>query len=146
MAEEQRAPTDTTRRNFCRLAIGGLSAATLAAVAYPVASFVLVQPRKVGGDKPVEVALDRLVRGQALYEEFQGLQVIVLPTAEGFQVLRAACPHLGCSVIWDSVEAVFNCPCHGAKFSETGEALSGPVNAPLKKVPFVIKEDKLIIS
>lgn len=133
------------RRKFCKICIGGLSAVSVATVAYPVFSF-LGPPIKVGANKPLEVPLDKISPGQAQYAEFQGQQIIVLGTSEGPRVFSASCPHLGCNVVWSAAEEMFHCPCHGAVFSSTGDVVSGPVSSPLTKVPFEVKDGKLIVS
>jgi len=133
------------RRTFCKLCIGGLAAASAGMVAYPVASF-LGRPIRVGSNKPLEIPLDALAEGQAQYVEFRGAQMIVLATHEGPRVLSASCPHLGCNVQWDAADAVFRCPCHGAVFTQTGQIISGPVSAPLKAIPFEIKDGKIVVT
>ncbi len=90
--------------------------------------------------------MQQLPPGQAQYMDFRGTQIIVLSREEGPLVLNAGCTHLGCNVIWDTGEAVFRCPCHGAIFDSGGEVVSGPVNKAMEKVPFEVKEDKIIIS
>ena len=144
MSEEQRCCNDG-RRRLCKFCIGSMTVASGAMVGYPVIAF-LGQPIRVSSGKPVEVPLDQLASGQAQYAEFQGQQIIVLSTPQGPRVFSASCPHLGCNVIWETVDQVFRCPCHGAVFSSEGEVVSGPVASPLKTVPFEIKEGKLIVT
>ncbi len=134
------------RRTFCRTCIGAMTAASAAMVGYPVASFVISQPSRIGEDKPLEVPLDQLVQGQARYETYRGLQVIILSMGDGPRVFSASCPHLGCAVNWVGTESLFRCPCHGAVFNPDGSIVSGPVNAPLTSIPFEIKDGKLIVS
>ena len=133
------------RRKFCKACIGGLTVLSAGTVGFPVVSF-LGLPQGLTSNKPLEIPLDKLVAGQAQYVEFQGQQVIVLTTAEGPQVFSASCPHLGCNVAWDAAEVVFRCPCHGAIFDAAGAVVSGPVSAPLKKIPFEIKDGKVIVT
>lgn len=134
-----------SRRRFCELAIGGAAVISIGAVTYPIVSFTGL-PKRIGESKPVEIPMDRLVPGQAHYVQFQGLQLIVLMTEEGPQVLNASCPHLGCNVVWETAHSVFHCPCHGAVFNDQGHVVSGPVSSPLRPVPFEIRDGILIIA
>ena len=45
---------------------------------------------------------------------------------------RKKCPHLGCALKWNPAEHSWDCPCHGSRFSETGEVLDNPANGDLK--------------
>ena len=46
----------------------------------------------------------------------------------------AVCPHLGCIVAWNPVEASWDCPCHGSRFGPAGEVIHGPAVGDLAPV------------
>lgn len=41
-------------------------------------------------------------------------------------ISKKRCPHLGCALKWNSAERSWDCPCHGSRFSESGEVLENP--------------------
>lgn len=45
------------------------------------------------------------------------------------------CPHLGCALMWNPEEHSWDCPCHGSRFSSSGELLEGPANGDMRKRP-----------
>jgi glycine/D-amino acid oxidase-like deaminating enzyme/nitrite reductase/ring-hydroxylating ferredoxin subunit len=45
-----------------------------------------------------------------------------------------ACSHMGCLVSWNNAERSWDCPCHGSRFSPTGEVLQAPAVQNLKRV------------
>lgn len=51
------------------------------------------------------------------------------------QAVSDICTHAGCSVRYDKVAKVLNCPCHGSRFSLTGTVIRGPALTPLRSYP-----------
>lgn len=44
--------------------------------------------------------------------------------------LPRRCTHLGCALRYNKQEHSWDCPCHGSRFSESGEVLENPANRP----------------
>lgn len=69
------------------------------------------------------------------------------PETSDVLVLSGQCTHLGCPVQLRDVEtsgdaeAPLRCPCHGGKFSRTGEVLDGPPPRPLPRLPVRLPDD-----
>jgi len=114
-------------------------------VAFPIFSFFRL-PKRINTAKKIEVPIADLSEDQALFFDRQGVQIALVYTDREPKVFDAACTHLGCLVTWDQNEHIFHCPCHGAVFDDKGQAIKGPVNAPLKRIDFEIKNDVLVIS
>ena len=36
------------------------------------------------------------------------------------------CTHLGCKLSWNPLEEIWECACHGSKFSKRGFVIEGP--------------------
>lgn len=63
------------------------------------------------------------------------MRVFVVNSGNEIYALSSSCSHLGCLVAWSRQKQQFLCPCHGGKYSITGEVLSGPPPLPLSRMP-----------
>lgn len=57
----------------------------------------------------------------ALYRDEEG----------NLHALSSVCTHAGCEVDWNPEEKIWDCFCHGSRFSPKGEVLGGPASLPL---------------
>lgn len=73
--------------------------------------------------------------GEARVVNYEGEKVAVYHEAPGkLHAVSAVCTHLFCLVHWNSAEKTWDCPCHGGRYSPSGEVLEGPPVQNLKPV------------
>ena len=85
-------------------------------------------------EQPYEY-IPHLKRGEATTVRFNGLLLGVYKDESGeIHQVDTTCTHMKCEVNWNSAESSWDCPCHGSRFSGTGEVLEGPAKKPLKKL------------
>lgn len=60
-----------------------------------------------------------ILRPQLAVNAFESLFGLLTPTAP-------RCPHLGCALKYNPEEHSWDCPCHGSRFTESGEVVDNP--------------------
>ena len=65
--------------------------------------------------------------------------------ARDFTVLSSICPHLGCTVPWNSGRKAFVCPCHGASFSLDGSRIDGPSLRGMDALESSVEDGQLLV-
>ncbi len=93
----------------------------------------LLKYYKTNPDHPGSVSLASIGLNDAEIVEFNGQKAGAYRDEHGMLHLVAAhCTHLGCIVRWNNVEKTWDCPCHGSRFSITGQVINGPANDSLE--------------
>lgn len=79
--------------------------------------------------------LSHIKNGQAKVVAFEDQSLGIYKNEEGTVfAVDPTCPHMGCKVAWNQSEKAWECPCHGSRFNEEGEMITGPAKKDLKKI------------
>jgi glycine/D-amino acid oxidase-like deaminating enzyme/nitrite reductase/ring-hydroxylating ferredoxin subunit len=82
-----------------------------------------------------------LAYGEARVVQYEGHRLAIYKDDEGeIFTLNSACTHIKCEVAWNSAEKTWDCPCHGSRFSYTGEMLTAPARKDLELVKIKMGE------
>ena len=78
--------------------------------------------------------VDNLPDGHGGIVELEGKKVGVYKDEHGnIYAVSTRCPHLGCQLEWNPDEKSWDCPCHGSRFTESGELIDNPATGDLKQ-------------
>jgi Rieske Fe-S protein len=85
----------------------------------------------VQGDNPALLAT-----GTGKLMAINGVKYAVYRAEDGqLHSLSPICPHMHCDVAWNDAERSWDCPCHGSRFTPTGEVLNGPAVTSMVRLP-----------
>ena len=94
--------------------------------------YYMVRDRMIG---PSTRHLRGIPKGEGRLVELDGRVLAASRDDHGrLTLLSSECTHLGCRVQWNEVERTWDCPCHGSRFTDTGEVLAGPAEKNLERV------------
>lgn len=69
-----------------------------------------------------------ILHPQLAVNAFESLVGLITPTTP-------RCPHLGCALKYNAAEHSWDCPCHGSRFTESGELIDNPATDDKKNMP-----------
>jgi Rieske Fe-S protein len=107
----------------------------------------VVPGRFAGTSVQVPVAGSPLadVGGAALIESTAGVFLVSHTNQNAFTAIDAVCTHESCTVTGSDGSA-YVCPCHGSRYSRTGQVLAGPAKASLRQFPTTFADGVLTIA
>jgi glycine/D-amino acid oxidase-like deaminating enzyme/nitrite reductase/ring-hydroxylating ferredoxin subunit len=78
--------------------------------------------------------IDELANDEGAVVTINGKRKGAYKDTEGkVYVVDTTCTHMGCEVNWNHGDRTWDCPCHGSRFSFTGEVVEGPAEKPLQR-------------
>ncbi|KKB37329.1 FAD-dependent oxidoreductase [Bacillus thermotolerans] len=76
---------------------------------------------------------EQLPVNKGVVVNWDGTRAGAFKEADGtVHLVDTTCTHMGCECEWNGAERTWDCPCHGSRFSVSGEVVEGPAKKPLK--------------
>jgi Rieske Fe-S protein len=89
-------------------------------------------------------ALDN-VGGAVLVESVAGVFLVSRASTSSFGTLDAVCTHEGCTITGAAGD-IYVCPCHGSRYSRSGQVVNGPAKANLRQYATSFSDGVVTIS
>ena len=137
-----------SRRKFLNIIIGGGVVGWLAAVFYPVISFLKPPPVAEANVSSLKVgAVGAFAPGSSQIVKFGRQPVILIRLDSGeFRGFAATCTHLDCTVQYRSEKKDIWCACHNGVYDLMGRNVSGPPPRPLEEFTVGVVEGDVVVS
>ncbi len=82
-----------------------------------------------------EYDLDKIKIDSGKVMKYKNINALVYRESEDKYVfLENKCTHMGCSLIWNDVDKLWECKCHGSIFDKHGHVIYGPAIKDLNKI------------
>lgn len=73
--------------------------------------------------------------GEGMIDERTGVPVALYRDPAGqLHAFSGICTHEECTIQWSSPDKLWECPCHGSRFTPDGHVIDGPAIEPLPPV------------
>ena len=115
-----------TRRTFIQL-LGWAWAVPAVIALRQFSRFIGYQPP---GPDPTAIPLGTPQSLPPLPAHIERARIFLQEDAGGYYALDNVCTHLGC-LIHPQPDGSFACPCHGSRYSASGQVIQGPATRPL---------------
>lgn len=142
--KEEAAKKEMSRRIFLRSVMWASAMATMLMTA--ISGLFLFWPNKIEGFGAMVRAgkLDDFPVGSVTRVR-SGRFYISRLSEDELIALYWKCPHLGCTVPWEPAQNQFVCPCHGSRYTATGQNVAGPAPRPMDYMSVYVEEDGTVI-
>jgi cytochrome b6-f complex iron-sulfur subunit len=145
--EEGLKGVDFERRSFLGKVVGGVGAAVAVSTLYPIVKYIIPPVKEITEVSELVVGkASEVPENSGKIYQFNKDKVLVINDNGSLTACSAVCTHLGCLVRWEDKDNEIFCPCHGAKYTQTGEIISGPQPLPLAPSNVRVEGEDLIIA
>ena len=136
------------RRHFANTLLSSGIVATAVSIFYPILKFVI--PPETAESAVMSATAGRaedIQPNTGKIFQFGADPGLIVRTAEGeLRAFSARCPHLNCTVQYDSDEGQIVCACHGGVFDLNGKNIAGPPPKPLVTYSVNVRGDEIVVS
>ena|SRR5437016_8987540 len=85
------------------------------------------------------------VGAAALVQSVAGLFLMSRTSTSAFSAIEAVCTHEGCTITGADGD-IYVCPCHGSRYTRSGQVVNGPATASLRKYPTTFTDGVVTIA